>query len=230
LPKISRNILPSTRRTLFRTGPTSQTPYQILVLTSSLFQTACVSRGTFTSIVIRNTARDNTTPTYLRISSAWSWNVPNKEGHFFLITQRGTPWFPPQNWGPATVCLTLTSVGEFMKTCYTRNIEFNEVLKICFSGARHLRFSGIWEQRSLGVANTRFSGILNLRRLRFANMQFSGILNRRSLGVVNMRKSGISIRRSHELRKTADSGICQKSGLEVVHWEIHELVRSKVRI
>jgi hypothetical protein len=34
LPKISENILPSTRRTLFRTGPTGQTPYQILVLTA----------------------------------------------------------------------------------------------------------------------------------------------------------------------------------------------------
>jgi hypothetical protein len=33
LPKISGNILPSTRRTLFRTGPTGQTHYQILVLT-----------------------------------------------------------------------------------------------------------------------------------------------------------------------------------------------------
>jgi hypothetical protein len=33
LPKISENILPSTRRTLFRPGPTGQTPYQILVLT-----------------------------------------------------------------------------------------------------------------------------------------------------------------------------------------------------
>jgi hypothetical protein len=36
LPKISENILPSTRRTLFRTGPTGQTPYQILVLTQSV--------------------------------------------------------------------------------------------------------------------------------------------------------------------------------------------------
>jgi hypothetical protein len=33
LPNISKNILPSTRRTLYRIGPTSQTPYQILVLT-----------------------------------------------------------------------------------------------------------------------------------------------------------------------------------------------------
>jgi hypothetical protein len=45
-----------------------------------------------------------------------------------------------------------------------------------------------------------------------------------------MRKSGISNRRSHELRRTADSGICQKSGSEVVHWEIHEPVRSKVKV
>jgi hypothetical protein len=33
LPNISEKILPSTRRTPHRAGPTSQTPYQILVLT-----------------------------------------------------------------------------------------------------------------------------------------------------------------------------------------------------
>jgi hypothetical protein len=35
LPNISEKILPSTKRTLYRTGPTSQTPYQILVLTDN---------------------------------------------------------------------------------------------------------------------------------------------------------------------------------------------------
>jgi hypothetical protein len=34
-------------------------------------------------------------------------------------------------------------VGEFRKTRHPQNVEFNEVLEICFSGARHLRFSGI---------------------------------------------------------------------------------------
>jgi hypothetical protein len=66
------------------------------------------------------------------------------------------------------------SVGDFRKTRHPRNIEFNEVLEICFSGAGH----------------SRFSGILDLRNLRFANMQFSGILNRRRLGVMNTRKPG----------------------------------------
>jgi hypothetical protein len=51
------------------------------------------------------------------------------------------------------------SVGEFRKTRHPRNIEFNEVLEICFSGERNLRFSGIWDLRSLGVADMRFSGI-----------------------------------------------------------------------
>jgi hypothetical protein len=61
-------------------------------------------------------------------------------------------------------------------------------------------------------------------------MRFSGILNLRSFGVMNMRKSGISNRRSHELRETGNSGICQKSGSEVANGEIHEPVRSKVKV
>jgi hypothetical protein len=35
LPKISEDVFPSTRRNLFRIGPTCHTPYQILVLTTS---------------------------------------------------------------------------------------------------------------------------------------------------------------------------------------------------
>jgi hypothetical protein len=46
------------------------------------------------------------------------------------------------------------SVGEFRKTCHPRNVEVNEVLKMCFSGAKHSRFSGILNPRSLGIANT----------------------------------------------------------------------------
>jgi hypothetical protein len=61
-------------------------------------------------------------------------------------------------------------------------------------------------------------------------MRFSGILNLQNLGVMNTRKSGISNRRSHELRKTENSGICQKSGSKVANGEIHEPVRSKVKV
>jgi hypothetical protein len=35
------------------------------------------------------------------------------------------------------------AVGEFRKTRHPWNIEFNEVLEICFSGAGHSRFSEI---------------------------------------------------------------------------------------
>jgi hypothetical protein len=45
-----------------------------------------------------------------------------------------------------------------------------------------------------------------------------------------MRKSGISNQRSHELRETANSGICRKFGSEVANGEIHEPVRSKVKV
>jgi hypothetical protein len=61
-------------------------------------------------------------------------------------------------------------------------------------------------------------------------MRFLGILNLQSLGVMNTRKSRISNWRSHELRKTKNSGICQKSGSEVANGEIHEPVRSKVKV
>jgi hypothetical protein len=122
------------------------------------------------------------------------------------------------------------TVGEFRKTRHPRNVEFNEVLEICFSGARHLRFSGISNLWSLRVANMRFSGISNLRSLRVANMRFSGISNLRSLGVVNVRKPGISNWWSHEFRRMANSRICQKSSSEVTSGEIHEPVRSKVKV
>jgi hypothetical protein len=100
----------------------------------------------------------------------------------------------------------LPAVGKFWKTRHPRNIKFNEVLEICFSGAGH----------------SRFSGILDLRSLRFANMRFSGILSRRRLGVMNTRKPGTSNWQSHEFRRTANSGVCRESGSEVMRGEIHE--------
>jgi hypothetical protein len=45
-----------------------------------------------------------------------------------------------------------------------------------------------------------------------------------------MRKPGISNRRSHEFRRMANSGICRKSSSEVANGEIHEPVRSKVKV
>jgi hypothetical protein len=45
-----------------------------------------------------------------------------------------------------------------------------------------------------------------------------------------MRKSGISTWRSHELQETGNSRICWKSGSEVTNGEIHEPVRSKVKV
>jgi hypothetical protein len=45
-----------------------------------------------------------------------------------------------------------------------------------------------------------------------------------------MRKPGTSNWKSHELRRTANSGICQKSSSEVVREEIHEPERSKVKV
>jgi hypothetical protein len=100
----------------------------------------------------------------------------------------------------------LNIVGEFRKTRHPRNIEFNKVLEICFSGAGHSQFSGILDPRSL----------------RFANMRFSGILNRRRLGVMNTREPGTSNGQSHELRRIANSGICRESGSEVTRGEIRE--------
>jgi hypothetical protein len=52
------------------------------------------------------------------------------------------------------------TVGEFRKTRHPRNVEFNEVLKACFSGAGNSRFSGVWDLRSLEFANVQSSGIL----------------------------------------------------------------------
>jgi hypothetical protein len=127
-------------------------------------------------------------------------------------------------------------VGEFRKICHPRNVEFNEVRKICFSGAKHWWFSRVANLRSPEVANMRGSGILNLRSLGVANMRRSGILNLRSLGVANMLRSGISNLRSHELRETGNSRICRKSDLEVTargdlaNKGIHELLRSKVKV
>jgi hypothetical protein len=45
-----------------------------------------------------------------------------------------------------------------------------------------------------------------------------------------MRESGISNWQSHELQETGNSRIRWKSGLEVTNGEIHEPVRSKVKV
>jgi hypothetical protein len=103
------------------------------------------------------------------------------------------------------------SVGEFRKTRHPRNVEFNKVLEICFSGAGNSRFSRIWDLRSFGFANVRISGILDRWRLR----------------VMNTRKPGISNCQRHELRRTANSGICQESGSEVIRREIHESAKKQ---
>jgi hypothetical protein len=52
------------------------------------------------------------------------------------------------------------SVGEFRKTRHPRNVKFNGILKVCFSGARNSRFSEVWDLRSLEFANVQSSGIL----------------------------------------------------------------------
>jgi hypothetical protein len=45
-----------------------------------------------------------------------------------------------------------------------------------------------------------------------------------------MRKPGISNQRSHEFRRMANSGICRNSSSEVSNGEIHEPVRSEVKV
>jgi hypothetical protein len=121
-------------------------------------------------------------------------------------------------------------LGNSGKPVTLETSSLTKFLRYVFQGQGIYDFQESGSSEASGSRTRDFSGILNLRSLRFANMQFSGILNRRSLGVVNMRKSGISNRRSHKLRRTADSGIFQKSGSEVVQWEIHEPVRSKVKV
>jgi hypothetical protein len=68
------------------------------------------------------------------------------------------------------------SVGEFRKTRHPRNVKFNKVLEVCFSGAGNSRISEAW----------------NLRSLEFANVLSSGILIRQRSGVTSVRKPGIS--------------------------------------
>jgi hypothetical protein len=61
---------------------------------------------------------------------------------------------------PPDIVLPLSlqpDVGEFRKTRHPRNVEFNQILKMCFSGAKHSRFLGILDLQSLGVANMRES-------------------------------------------------------------------------
>jgi hypothetical protein len=113
------------------------------------------------------------------------------------------------------VCLVVSwvhiPVGEFRKTRHPRNVEFNVILEICFSGAGNSRFSGIWNLRSFGFANVWISGILNWWRPR----------------VMNTRKPGISNSRRHEFRRTADSGICRKFSSEVMRGGVHESAKKQ---
>jgi hypothetical protein len=50
------------------------------------------------------------------------------------------------------------SVGEFRKTRHPRNVEFDKVLEICFSGTRNSRFSGIRDLRSFRSQTCEFRG------------------------------------------------------------------------
>jgi hypothetical protein len=80
------------------------------------------------------------------------------------------PWwsFGAATWIRQVVCTfnirwwykSILVVGEFRKTRHPRNVEFNEVLKACFSGAGNSRFSEIWDLRSLEFANVQSLGIL----------------------------------------------------------------------
>jgi hypothetical protein len=97
-------------------------------------------------------------------------------------------------------------VGEFRKTRHPRNVKFDKVLETCFSGAGNSRFSEAW----------------NLWSLEFANVWSSGILIRWRNGVKDMRKPGTSSWRWRELRRKADSGICQGPSSGVTREDIHE--------
>jgi hypothetical protein len=52
-------------------------------------------------------------------------------------------------------------------------------------------------------------------------------LNQRRLRVMNTQKSGTSNWRRHELRRTANSGICRESSSEVIRGEIHESAKKQ---
>jgi hypothetical protein len=102
-------------------------------------------------------------------------------------------------------------VGEFRKTRHPRNIKFDEILEICFSGTENSWISGAW----------------NLRSFRFADMRSSGIVVRRRHGVANTRKPVISSWRWREPRRAIDSGIFRGSSSEVKHGDIHEPVKKQ---
>jgi hypothetical protein len=78
-----------------------------------------------------------------------------------------------------------------------------------------------------GIGNSRFSEAWNLWSFRFANMWSSRVVIRRRHGVANARKPGISNRRWHELRRAADSGICQGPSSGVTREDIHEPVKKQ---
>jgi hypothetical protein len=71
-----------------------------------------------------------------------------------------TTWLGSKFFRAFTLLVVKVYVGEFRKTRHPRNVEFNEVLKACFSGAGNSRFSEVWDLRSLEFANVQNSGIL----------------------------------------------------------------------
>jgi hypothetical protein len=102
-------------------------------------------------------------------------------------------------------------VEEFRKTRHPRNAKFDKVLETCFSRTRNSRFSEAWNLWSLGFANAWSSGIL----IRWRNK------------AANMRKPGTSSWRWHELRGTADSGICRGPSSGVTREDMHELSKKR---
>jgi hypothetical protein len=96
--------------------------------------------------------------------------------------------FPKYSWNRIVGVNPLprgASVGEFRKTRHPRNVESNEVREICFSGAKHWRFSGILNLQSLGVVNTQRSGTSNLRSHELRETGNSGIRRESCSEVMN---------------------------------------------
>jgi hypothetical protein len=57
------------------------------------------------------------------------------------IESSNKPWEYPYNLNLFLFKFKLLLVGEFRKTRHPRNVDFNKVLKTCFSGAGNSRFS-----------------------------------------------------------------------------------------